>query len=134
MSNGRAPFDESALRARRPVWVALSELFLDTELDDAALADIVRVMAESTFSIEELRDIYYVEVAPVAGPNTRMTAGVWQGFDPDALCARIVENLTLRPGRTAFFARFFLTRWWWTGSEVHFASLLDRVRAARAAV
>jgi len=114
------------------VWIALSELFLDTELDATALDHIVRVMAESPFTIDELRDIYYVEVAPVGGPNLRSGAGVWQGFDPDAFCARIVENLTLRPRRTAFFARFFLTRWWWTGNEVHFEALLQRVRASRA--
>lgn len=45
---------ESELRDRRPVWSALSELFLDTRLLSADLDRIAKSLAASPYSIEKL--------------------------------------------------------------------------------
>ncbi|QRY80458.1 hypothetical protein JVX91_04895 [Pseudomonas sp. PDNC002] len=70
---------------RESVWLALSELWLDTELDDSGLAAIARTLAISGFPVDELEAIYRLEVAPVVWSNAWATAGVWDGFDPDWL-------------------------------------------------
>ena len=45
-------FDEQQFQKRQPIWAALSDLWLDTELTDLDLERIARVMADSSFRIE----------------------------------------------------------------------------------
>ena len=90
---------------RTAVWIALSELWLDTELDAADLDQVARVLAASPFGAEELRWIHEAEVAPVLSRNLRATAGVWDGFDREwlarecAAAARRSSGLGARLGR-----------------------------------
>jgi len=49
--------DEQQIEKRRPVWVVLSELWLDTELATEDLERIARVMADSGLTIQELRQV-----------------------------------------------------------------------------
>ena len=70
---------------RESVWLALSELWLDTELDTTDHRAIAQTLASSGFSLAELEAIYRLEVAPAVCTNTWVTAGVWEGFDPDWL-------------------------------------------------
>src|SRR5689334_20220173 len=58
-----AAADDTA--ARRPVWYAMSDLFLDTELDDDVLQDMAKTLAASPYSIDELDKILFCEVYPV---------------------------------------------------------------------
>jgi hypothetical protein len=81
------------LKRRRPVWIALSDLWLDTELSDSDLTHIASVMDESGYSIEELRSIYMDEVVPVVYRNLLSFAGVWDGFDEKWLVEKITELL-----------------------------------------
>jgi hypothetical protein len=84
------------------VWAALSDLFLDTELDEAALRHIALKLVESDYTDEELADILYGEVFPVCIWNMRSVAGEWAGIDTDWLQERILEN-----------ERKFWTKWRW---------------------
>ncbi|MFN0127374.1 MAG: hypothetical protein ACKV19_11885 [Verrucomicrobiales bacterium] len=102
--------DEPQIQKRRPLWVALSELWLDTELSTEDLERIARVMADSGLTIEELRQVYLVEVAPVVSPNLFSVAGEWAGWDEEWLCSGIVHNLRDRPRATKFLSWFPLTR------------------------
>lgn len=79
----------SDLEHRRPVWLAISELFLDTNLDSADLTRIAKTLAQSPYSLEELDDILLWEVYPACWTNTYAIAGEWAGFDPEWLEARI---------------------------------------------
>ncbi|KFN43865.1 DUF7079 family protein [Arenimonas oryziterrae] len=74
--------------ARERVWMALSELYLDTETD-GFIAPCARVLAQSPFSRDELAQIWLDEVHPVLSYNLLAPAGVWDGFDRDWLCAEI---------------------------------------------
>lgn len=98
------------IAARRPLWAAMSELWLDTQLGPVELDYIARTMAESGLTDEALREVYLVELAPVLWPNLLATAGEWAGFDQEWLCERILRNLTHHPRRTRFWSRFPLTR------------------------
>ena len=77
---------------RRPVWAALSDLFLDTELDESALRHIAHKLVQSEYTDDELANILYGEVFPVCIWNMRSVAGEWVGIDTDWLQERILGN------------------------------------------
>ncbi len=70
---------------RRRARVAISELFLDTEIDDQTFARLRDVLRASRLSLPDLDGIYYDEVAPILYRNLSTPAGVWSGFDADWL-------------------------------------------------
>ncbi|MGA6103344.1 MULTISPECIES: DUF7079 family protein [Pseudomonas] len=85
--------------ARERVWLALSELWLDTELDDADLRRIADALRTSALPPAELEAIYLHEVAPVLWLNAWSVAGVWSGFDPDWLFEHCQRNQVRRASR-----------------------------------
>lgn len=76
---------------RRPVWEALSELFLDTELQPADFQRLGRTLAASSYKLDEIEEILYGEVYPVCIWNLRCVAGEWAGFDSDSLQEAILN-------------------------------------------
>lgn len=125
--------DDATISARRTLWRALSELWLDTELDDADLERIASVMDASGLSLEELRSVYLHEVAPVVHHNLLSVAGVSDGFDESWLAERIVANLREAPRRIRFMAWFPPTRRRMTyATERPWAALCKRVLEKRA--
>lgn len=63
------------LERRRPVWQAMSELFLDQEHDEETFSQIARVCAESGYTDQELERIFAEEVAPQVYWNLYAVAG-----------------------------------------------------------
>jgi hypothetical protein len=51
---------------RRPVWKALSELFLDTQLQPSGLDNIAKTLTESPYTIAEFECILFQEVYPIS--------------------------------------------------------------------
>ncbi|MDJ0943808.1 MAG: hypothetical protein QNJ30_10095 [Kiloniellales bacterium] len=96
---------EAEIQDRRPVWVALSELWLDTELQDRDFDHIARVLRASGYDRDALDRILAEEVAPVVYLNLYSVAGVWTGFDPDWLCAEISRRLRTRGPIRAWLVR-----------------------------
>ena len=82
---------ESEIEKRIPVWNALSDLFLDTELDDITHKYIAKVVVESGYEPQEIHNILWKEVLPAVGDNLRIVAGEWAGFNPEWLKERIVS-------------------------------------------
>src|SRR5687767_8052931 len=76
---------DAELERRKAVWTALSEFWLDTELDDADLNRISDVLKDSAYTVTELRSIYLDEVAPVVWLNCWSVAGEWICFDSEWL-------------------------------------------------
>ena len=67
--------------ARITAWQALSDLFLDTELDDADIAAIARQLRATGFTVDELERIYEEEVAPACWRNLVVVpGGEWTSF------------------------------------------------------
>ena len=81
---------------RRPVWEALSDLFLDTELSDPIREGLARDLAASPYALDELHAILRDEVYPVCKTNLLSVAGNWSGFDLDWLEARILARRPVR--------------------------------------
>ena len=85
------------IRERLPVWRAFSEFFLDTELDDEAIARIAGVLALSPYDDEELWNILRHEVYPACHPNLLSVAGEWAAFDDRWLMERVAPRCDRRP-------------------------------------
>lgn len=68
---------------RLKIWRALSDLFLDTEIEDHVFVYIARTVSECGLSLSEAEDILWYEVYPVLEGNLRNVAGVWEGW-PDS--------------------------------------------------
>ena len=78
---------------RRLVWLALSDFYLDTELQNADLLYIRSVFEQSGYSQAQIKRINYDEVAPVLLDNLRSMAGVWGGFEKEWVIAQITSRL-----------------------------------------
>jgi hypothetical protein len=81
--------------ARRPVWIAMADLFLDTDVR-IWYAHMARVLADSPFSLPELRQILDNEVTPALQGNLLDIAGEWAGFDNEWVVGEIRHGLGQR--------------------------------------
>lgn len=71
--------------SREDVWEALSEIFVDNEVDFAAVARAVAGVPRA-----ELERIFFEEVAPFCGPNLMTPVPpIWTGFSREPLVAGI---------------------------------------------
>ena len=81
------------IEQRRPIWTALSEFYLDTELQDSDFRQIAFTILESPYSLEEVKAINKYEVFPILQANLLSTAGEWAGFDENWLVDKITSRL-----------------------------------------
>lgn len=77
------------IEARLPVWRALSNLFLDTELQSDDYRFIAESLRESGFPLAQIEEILWNEVFPALADNLRIITGEWSGFSEDWLRERI---------------------------------------------
>jgi hypothetical protein len=80
------------LTRRKLVWLALSEFYLDTELQPADFRRIRAVFDQSGYFAQEIRQIDYAEVGPVLYGNLLSVVGEWAGFDEAALLAAVSKQ------------------------------------------
>ena len=88
-------------QSRKEVWIALSDLFLDTDVT-IFYDHIVNMCAKSNYTIEEMKEILVHEVGPALAFNLHDIAGEWSGFDEYWLINRIV---TIRSRKQNFIIR-----------------------------
>ncbi len=84
------------IEARKPIWIALSELYLDTELQESDFRYIAFKIIESPYSIDEVKTINKYEVFPVLQQNLLSPAGEWAGFQEEWLIKSITDSLSKR--------------------------------------
>jgi hypothetical protein len=99
MARLKPPADD--LKRRRPVWEAMSEFFLDTQLESADHTRIAEILMASGYSLDELDYILWREVSPVLWSNLASMAGIWDGFD----MKDVEEQILRRPAGK-------LRSWW----------------------
>jgi hypothetical protein len=100
--------------ARIAAWQALSDLFLDTDLDERDIASIARTLRATGIQNDELERIYEQEVAPVCWRNARaIPGGVWSGFEGNELAASIARHLDERKpwDNWSIVKRWQIKRW-----------------------
>lgn len=81
------------IKERKPVWIALSDFYLDTELQDYNFQYIAKIIQESLYTFEEIKIINMYEVFPVLQPNLLQPAGEWAGFNEKRLIEAITNYL-----------------------------------------
>lgn len=88
------PLSPGEVERRKPVWQALSNMYLDTENTDAEFESIARAIQASGYSMQEADRIDWTEVFPLVGMNLLSVAGAWSwdAFDVDEI-ARGVQRL-----------------------------------------
>ena len=117
--------DEEEIERRKPVWAALSDLWLDTELTEDDLQRIAEVMKRSGYSVPQLRDIYLFEVAPVVFPNLLTVAGEWAGFNEGWLFAEATKRARRRSLSLRAFVKLGIGKWIMTfATERHWDTLV----------
>lgn len=84
----QAPAMES-FSARERAWVALSELFRDTELQPYDFDHMAQALQEAGMDAAEAEHALLHDVAPVFGPNLLATAGNWQGWTAESVVREI---------------------------------------------
>lgn len=110
--------------ARVPVWIALSELYLDTEVEHFHDA-IAATLAASPFDLDELHAMLIHDVHPVLFTNLMAPAGVWDAFDE----AWLVERIRARGGRR----RRGIAQWFFRGEmQAQWVAVAAKVAALRA--
>ncbi|GEN66584.1 MULTISPECIES: DUF7079 family protein [Chryseobacterium] len=87
---------EESLENRKQVWIALSELYLDTELQESDFIYIAKTLLESPFTFEEVKRIDQFEVFPVLFSNLLSPAGEWAGFNELLLVKNIMKWIETR--------------------------------------
>ena len=85
------------LARRRMAWAALSELYLDTSLDECELAGLCETLRSTGYTVHELEQILLREVHPQLFVNLLSVAGEWVGFDLARLEQRILASWKRRP-------------------------------------
>lgn len=119
------------LQSRAPVWEALADFWLDTELVDFQFDHIARVISASPYSIAEVRAIHDYEVAPAVSGNLASVAGEWAGFDTEWLIAECMKYAARRHSPW-FRARIWLQRpLLQSFTERYWQQIILRVRALR---
>ena len=88
--------NDSEIEKRKPVWLALSRMYLDTELQQYDIDLIIDAIKESPFSLEEVMTIDKYEVFPVLYQNLMSVAGVWNAFEESWLVNEILPSLNKR--------------------------------------
>lgn len=76
---------QTEIDKRKPIWNAISEFYLDTELQDSDYEQILKIFLESNLSITQLKAIDLYEVFPVLKGNIITVAGEWNSFDENWL-------------------------------------------------
>jgi hypothetical protein len=114
------------LDARIPIWMALSDLYLDT---DVTLSHdyIARTLVASPYSLEELHEMLMYDVHPVLYPNLMSMLGEWAGFDEAWLIERILASRAQPRWRRR------ITHWFARDIGVQWRTLAPMIQAARSA-
>jgi hypothetical protein len=73
------------------IWHAMSNLYLDNEIDNIDLLLVAEELANTKLSFREMDEIFYTEVHPVLCWNFTVPAGVWGSFDKKHLVQLIRE-------------------------------------------
>lgn len=85
--------NENQIEVRPMVWEAISNFYLDTELEGKDYDALARIFSKSNLSIEQLKHIDKYEVFPTLQINLLGIAGEWAGFDSKWLNQKCQRNM-----------------------------------------
>lgn len=101
------------IEERKIIWIAISDLYLDTELDETDFKYIAKKIKESPYSLAQAKQIDKEEVFPVLYTNLVYLVGVWSGFNEDELVANIIKKIQSRNSFKQFIHNVLYARMRW---------------------
>ncbi|WP_215438332.1 DUF7079 family protein [Zobellia russellii] len=116
------------LEQRFPVWNSISELYLDTELQDYNYDTITRTFINSGFSLEELKAIDRHEVFPVLKANLLNIFGEWRGFDEQWLNEECTKRYLKRENRWFKYKNQFYDYFLFSMRKDHWTEIENRMQ------
>jgi hypothetical protein len=107
---------DAQIKERTPVWLALSELFLEGEASDLNHSELANILAASPYSLAELYIILRYEVSPVLRTNLSPFMPIpisrdWERFDQAWLTVELTKRLGRRPWFTRKPPKIILKQW-----------------------
>lgn len=84
------------IEERKPIWIALSDFYLDTELQESDFRHIASEIIKSPYTLSKVKEINKYEVFPILQSNLLSVTGEWTGFDADWLVKSIADSLAKR--------------------------------------
>jgi len=87
---------------RLPVWTALADTFLDTQLEPADYSRIAAVIREAGYDTREAEAIYREDVVPAFAGNLLSVTGEWSGWSQPFVRVRVLARRRSRIGRAAY--------------------------------
>jgi hypothetical protein len=111
LTNPIEPLTEAEIQRRLPVWCALSSLFLDTWFDPPYYKKIAETLRASGYSLEQLRSIFFNEVAPGFAFNLLNIAGEWAGWDEQLVREQMLVTLGKGSAAQQWLGRWLFRRY-----------------------
>ena len=90
MAAGQLSAEE--IERRLPLWIALSDLFLDTEPIPSTYQHIACTIIDRGFQPENAEAIFREDVAPAFWINLLAPAGEWQGWNDSLVRERVIKS------------------------------------------
>ena len=81
------------IERRVPVWSVMADLFLDTQYEQADYVRIADHCREAGYPVDELKRIFFDEVAPAFALNLFDIAGEWAGWHDDFVREKVLRDL-----------------------------------------
>lgn len=87
------PLSLEEVERRKPVWQALSNMYLDTENTEVEFELIAQRILRAGYSLAEAEQINRLEVFPLVGTNLASVAGdwAWDCYDQEALANAVAK-------------------------------------------
>ncbi len=92
---------------REVIWLALSNIYLDTELQESDFRILAREIKVTNLALEEVVKINKLEVYPVLYINLLTSVGVWTGFDEEWFFDSIQKVLGAKANSKRLIAMIF---------------------------
>ena len=109
------------------MWNALSEFFLDTELQESDYRRIASALAASPYTVGEIEEILRCEVYPACHQNLLCIAGEWRGFDGEWLVEHVAPCFGKRPRRRIPRLHAWMFKRHWKKTQ----QLVDEIRTTK---
>lgn len=109
-------------------YIALSDMFLDTEMSDWMIESIVSRLARTSLTIPTLEAMLRDTLFPILFYNILAVAGIWSGFDEEWLISEASSMVSSPPG---WVARLYYSAAWYTfrfGIQPTWDKVKDRLR------
>lgn len=128
MTNDTSVNTELELEKRIPIWISISEFYLDTVLQDSDYESIANTFLNSRLPLSKLKEIDLYEVFPVLKGNLVSVAGVWDGFDEKWLKEACTKTYFKRNNRFFKWKTKFYNQFLYAMRKDHWTEIENRIK------